>query len=177
MQSAGSEREDVELVAAAKQGDEQSFELLFERYYDTAYRMAFRLSGRQAAAEDIAQVAFVKVARSLHRFRGDAKFSTWLYRIVCNAAYDWRKKQKNTEQLQDFHLEGQSKQVTGAEQSREILEALESLSPEERQAVVLSIYEGLTHAEIATISNCAESTVSWRFHKAKKKLKTFFTEL
>src|SRR5512139_1390030 len=88
MEASAVEPSDLELVRLARAGDPSALERLFERHYRTAHRMAWRWCGSRQDAEDAAQEAFIKVARGLPAFREGSSFTTWLYRIVVNAAMD-----------------------------------------------------------------------------------------
>src|SRR5436190_13773684 len=86
--------EDADTIQRARQGDERALDLLVQRYYKSVYNLAYRLCGNPDDASDIVQESFVRVYHALPNFRGDANFSTWLYRIVTNVFLDERKKQK-----------------------------------------------------------------------------------
>ena len=171
---------DIELVERARDGEEEAFEVLMSRHYGYIFGYAYRMTSSQADAEDITQETLVKVARSIRNFRGQAKFTTWLYRVTANCTTDWFKRQKRRAEVhEEFTKEEQINSQEGVRDdlSEDILLALSSLNEKERQAIVLTFYEGLTHAEIAKISSCAETTVSWRVFSAKKKLKKYFQRM
>lgn len=176
MNNSPEEKDDLELVRLAKEGDGQAFEVLFNRYNRMVYNVAYRLSGNQADAQDILQDAFVKAARFLEGFRGDSKFTSWLYRITFNVASDVRAKRKKDSLLQAEYTEYQKLDQPVEGLSKDILEALGCLTKEEREAIVLTVYEELKHGEAAKILGCAETTVSWRIFNAKRKLKKYFKQ-
>jgi len=140
---------DQALAEKAAGGCRASFAALIERHYDRIYRLAWRICGSRAQAEDIAQDVCVKLATAIRTFRGDAAFSTWIWRITVTTASD--------------RLRAANK-VTVLEPSR-------ALPDQQRDAVLLVYGEDLSHAEAAGIMGCREKTVSWHLHEAKKRLK------
>jgi len=135
------------------------------------YKLAYRLSSNQASAEDIMQETLLRAARSIRTFRADAKFKNWLYRITVNAANDWHKRSCRQARVEQEYLELQVDSDDSKKISQEILEALDKLPAKQRQAIVLTVYEGLNHSEAAKVLGCAEKTVSWRIFSGRKKLK------
>ncbi len=170
--------EDIELAGRAARGHVASFESLFRKYYRMIYAFAYRLCGHRSDAEDVAQETFVRAARFMSRFRGDASFKNWLYRLALNAANDCREKRARERRkvLAYARSAGADRSCRGDgnpadENARRILRALDTLSPVQRQAIVLTVYEGLSHAQAARVSGCAETTISWRVHRARRTLK------
>ena len=174
MKKNSNDKDDLRLVGLAKNGDIEGFETLFDNYHRMVYAVSYKLCGNRAEAEDIMQETFIRVARSIQSFRGDSKFSSWLYRITFNVASDFRLKRKRDAKLQEEFTEYQKLDQASEENVNDILIALQCLSKEERDAVVLVIYEEMKHGEAAKILGCAETTVSWRIFNAKKKLRNYF---
>jgi RNA polymerase sigma-70 factor (ECF subfamily) len=136
------------------------------------------MTGSLADAEDLAQETFIQAYRQLPSFRGDSKFSSWLYRIAVNLALNWQKSRARRQQLLDNWASMQETAPTVADpRSHKIQEALLKLNPKQRAAVVLTIYEGLNHAETARVLRCSETTVSWRLFSARAKLKKILGEI
>ncbi len=165
---------DTELLTRIREDDADALEVLLGRHYKLVHGVAFRLSGSSSDAQDITQDVLVRAARSIRSFQGKSKFSTWLYRIATNAAYDFGKRKGREARLKQAATEDyELNKVVGNNEdlSKTIQAALVKLSDKEREAVVLTFYEGLTHAEVAQILGCAETTVSWRVFTAKRKLK------
>lgn len=170
--------EDAVLLRDAARGDAAAFAELFRRHYPAIHAFAYRLSLCRADAEDIAQETFVQAARSLATFRGDASFRNWLYSIAANRSHDRHRQRARharlSEQLTTLAatdggtLDSESA-ASGAHAT--VREALAALSPDQRAAVTLVYYEGLNHADAASVLGCAESTVSWRLFRAKHQLK------
>ena len=167
---------DKALVSCTLEGSERAFELLYERHYWMVYRVAYRLSGTKEDAQDIAQEVFVRTARHLKTYQGKAKFTTWLYRTTMNAAIDWRRKvARRREGAEKYYREAEPIDAVDSDSSQ-VLEALDTLSHQEREAIVLVFYEDMTHREAAEVLGRKEGTVSWRIYQAKRKLKKYLQQ-
>lgn len=163
----------LDLVRLAQQGDRRAFEQVFEHSYPTLYRFAFQWSGVVADAEDIAQLAAIKLAKSLGQFRFQSAFSTWLYRLVVNVAIDWARANKrhqgeNPPEAEEFAAEGH--QGFGQVMLSQLLVKIDSLGAGYKEAVILVLGEGCSHKEAAEILSVKESTVSWRIHQVRQYL-------
>jgi RNA polymerase sigma-70 factor (ECF subfamily) len=167
---------DLELAERARDGDRNAFRQLLERHYDTAYRVALRSTGNAPDAEDIAQDVCLTLTDKLRSFRGQSKFSTWLYRVVVNACRDHFRKQQTAAVLQAsyavFREFDHADQMDDAKRLGWLSEAIAALEPILRETAVLVLAEDLSHREAAAALGCAESTVSWRMHDIRKKLRT-----
>jgi RNA polymerase sigma-70 factor, ECF subfamily len=175
-----SQTDDSQLAAAAVGGDREAFRRLVERHYDTIYRVALRYMGSAADAEDVAQDVCITLATKLGRFGGRSRFSTWLISIVINRCRDHLRRRKSSAKLVEQYValrESESADQADTEKRTEWLhETLQSLEPSLRETVILVVTEELSHAEAAEILGCAENTVSWRMHKAKKALRARLDE-
>lgn len=161
------------LINAAQRGDAAAFEQLLTGYYDQIFRFAFRWCGNRADAEDITQLACIKLAQSLGQFRFESAFSSWLYRLVINCAKDWHRSQQRHQHDDLERLENETRHDQRAETGiylQQILQWLDSLAEGFKETALLVHAEGLTHAEAATVLNIKESTVSWRLHEIRKQL-------
>ncbi len=167
--------DDNELAVRAAGGDAVAFQSLLERNYDRIYRVAYRFTGMRQDAEDLTQDVCTTLPAKLKSFRGEARFSTWLYRLVVNAAHDLRRKRANADRLHATYGEiAKLKHDQAAETARDIAwlyEALDRLGEDLRQTAILVVAEGLSHAAAAQILQVKESTVSWRMYELRKKLK------
>jgi len=163
------------LAKRACAGDRAAFQQLLERHYDTAYRFAFRFTRSAEDAEDIAQDVCLGLARKLNTFHGKSRFTTWLYTVVVNACRDHARKQKSSQTLQAnyavFRELDAADQRHDAERTDWLNQAVASLEPKLRETAILVLAEDLSHADAAGALGCAESTVSWRMHEIRKKLK------
>ena len=168
--------DDRELVKLACAGDRTAFRHLLERHYDTAYRFAFRFTQNTEDAEDIAQDVCLGLARKLKTFRRKSQFTTWLYTVVVNACRDHVRKQKSSRSLQAnyavFREQDEADQRHDAMRTGWLSEAVGLLEPKLRETALLVLAEDLSHRQAASALGCAESTVSWRMHEIRKKLKT-----
>lgn len=167
--------DDRELARQACAGDRAAFQHLLERHYDTAYRYAFRFTRNAEDAEDIAQDVCLGLTHKLRSFRGKSQFTTWLYRVVVNTCRDHARKQKSSQALQAnyavFREHDAADQRHDADRLDWLSQAVASLEPKLRETAILILAEDLSHGEAASALGCAESTVSWRMHEVRKKLK------
>ena len=162
-----------EMIDLAMAGDAKAFRELLDIHYMTIYRMAFRFCGNQHDAEDVTQLACIKVADQISSFRKQSAFTTWLYTLVLNTSRDWRRAQgrhrhDGLEGAEEVASSGATPEQ--ALSARQQLDRVQALPDAEREVVLLVFGEGLSHKQAADILGCAESTVSWRIHEARKKL-------
>lgn len=169
--------EEKDLICRAAQGDAEAFRQLVEAYQTPAYRLAARMCGPDSA-EDVTQEAFLAAWRALPEFRGDCRFSTWLYRLVSNAAIDCLRREKrhrDTGDVDDLELpDGGPSPQEQAERSDTrdaVRRALDRLSPEHRQVLLLRFMQELDYGEIARALDVSEGTVKSRINRAKSKLR------
>ena len=141
------------------------------------HALTYRMTGSLADAEDLAQEAFVRAYEQLADYRGTAKFSTWLYRIAINACLNWRQRENRRLEVHTQWASSTEALHEGVadtnDQTGRVQAALLKLSARQRAAVVLTVYDGLNHAEAAKVLGCSETTVSWRVFTARRKLKAW----
>ncbi len=161
--------EEREWIRRSERGDEAAFEALIRRHQRMIYALTYRMTGSPADAEDLAQDTFIKAFQQLSGYRGEAKFSSWLYRIAVNLSLNWKARQDRHQRLQSEYAQHQEG-GTGSDGGRtqQIESALLKLPPKQRAAVVLTAYDGLSHAEAARVLGCSETTVSWRLFAARR---------
>jgi len=175
---------DEELVARSKTGDIDSFNQLVKRWERPIFALAYRTLGREEDARDVTQETFLRAFRALSGFKGDAKFSSWLYRIALNLCRDWIRKERRAplvavpegvevEQLaaERGPVETVEDLAARAELGREVARAMEYLPTEQRQAIILKEYHGLTFQEIADLMKCPLSTVKTRVYQGLSTLR------
>jgi RNA polymerase sigma-70 factor (ECF subfamily) len=168
--------EEAGWIERSQQGDPEAFERLIARYQRMIHALTYRMTGSLDDAEDLAQDAFIQAFHQLDGFRADARFSSWLYRIAVNLCLNWRQRTQRREQAyQD--LAGQGIDPPPDERAVRVQEALLKLNPKQRAAVVLTTYDGLSHAETAKVLGCSETTVSWRLFTARARLKRLLKDL
>src|SRR5579862_8166345 len=150
---------------------------LLERYQRRIYAVIYRMTGVHAEVDDLCQETFLQMVRSLPRFRPGTNLDSWVYRIAMNVSVDHLRRQGKRKKLQEeLRSQGASLMATGEalpeETARAVREALEGLPPEQKAVVVLRLYEGLSHEEIAEIVEAPVATVRWRFFSSLEKLET-----
>jgi len=169
---------DEELVARSIGGDVDSFNQLILRWERPIYALAYRVIGREEDARDVCQETFLRAFRALPGFKGQAKFSSWLYRIALNLCRDWIRRQRRAPLMQppegvelvDLASErGPSESieelVARQELSAIVEQAMALLSEEQRTAIILKEYHGMTFQEIADLQGCPLSTVKTRLYQ------------
>jgi RNA polymerase sigma-70 factor (ECF subfamily) len=171
---------DADLVLQSQNGDPAAFETLIRNHQHMIHSLTYRMTGSLADAEDLAQETFIRAYGQIGAFRGASKFSTWLYRIAVNTCLNWRQSEARRFQLQaNCAEEFSARHAVGKDlpddKANEVQAALLKLPAKQRAAIVLTIYDGLNHAEAAKILHCSETTVSWRVFAAKRKLKRLLT--
>jgi len=160
-------------ILAAQQGDQAAFEAIFDCFYERMYRYALKWSGNETDAEDITQLASIKLAKTLSQFRFESQFTTWLYRLVINTAIDWQRANKrhtNDVELTDVTTTEHSEEHHGFNSVllQQLINRVAELGEGFREAVVLVLGEGFSHKEAADVLMVKESTVSWRIHEVRK---------
>ena len=170
---------EILLISRARGGDRDAFGALVEQYRDNVYRLAYRMCGNAYDADEAAQEAFVAAWRALPNFRGDAKFSTWLYRLTTNAAIDVMRREKRHQTVGDGEMvdladdaDSPQETVERTEQQEAVQKALATLSEEYREVLLLRYMEELDYAEIADVLQLPSGTVKSRINRAKAALKT-----
>jgi RNA polymerase sigma-70 factor (ECF subfamily) len=170
---------DEELVARSVAGDTDSFNQLILRWERPIYALAYRQIGREDDARDVVQDAFLRAFRALPGFKGEAKFSSWLYRITLNLCRDWMRRQRRAPFVQPpegvdvddlvgsapSQAESVETTVTRRDLSRHVASAMLVLPDEQRSAIILKEYHGLTFHEIAELQGCPLSTVKTRLYQ------------
>ena len=171
---------DEMLATSAAQGDRAAFATLVGRHYDRIHGLAWRMTGSRAEAEDLAQDICAALPVKLRNWRGEARFTTWLYRVVVNAAHDLRRRQQTRARASlgwgDWELARQDEIATQAEASDWLAQAMTLLSPELRDTVALVLGEEMTQAEAGVVLGVSEGTIAWRMSEVKKRLRAMARE-
>lgn len=183
---------DEELVARSMSGDSESFNQLVVRWERPIYALAYRTLGREDEARDICQETFLRAYRALPGFKGEAKFSSWLYRIALNLCRDWIRKKRRTPVMQAPEgvdladladlaaargpVESIETLVARRQLSQRVATAMRTLPEEQRTAVILKEYHGLTFQEIAEMQGCPLSTVKTRLYQGLSVLRKQLAE-
>lgn len=165
---------DTDLALAAAEGDRDAFSALLSRHYDGLFRVAFRLTGRRDLAEDLTQDICLALPAKLANFRGEAKFSTWLYRVAVNAAHDQRRRAATRDRAADgwgdWELNRRAAMAETAEGLDWLQQAMATLPEDLRDTAALTMGDEMTHAEAAEALGISEGTVSWRLSEIRKRL-------
>src|SRR5215216_5468899 len=168
---------DTELMLAVRGGDLDALGALFRRHYDRAHALCYRLTASAAAADDLAQETFLRILRYRHTFRGDAQFTTWMYRLARNVCLDHLRSAARANGAEarwagDGEPAGPAAEP-GADAGRlaAIEEAMARLPVEQREALVLSRYHGMCYDEIARTLECTAGAARVRVHRALKALR------
>lgn len=168
------------LVARAQAGDDAAFEELVTATHVETYTLARRLMGNDDDARDVVQEAYLRAYRSIGRFRGEARFSTWMYRITANCASTHigrRRRHRHEELLEDLVVadadpdRDPEAQADASDLRARVASALEELPPKLRAVVVLRDVYDLPHEAIAAELGISESAAKVRLHRARRKLK------
>ena len=182
---------DDELVGVFLEGDRRAFEALVLRHQNRVFGFCMRLLGSRSLAEEAAQDVLVKVFKNLHRFRGESKFTTWLYRVTLNhcrnvQAYRARRHEKRHDSLDATREDeegstrkreladtrpGAEHELLKSEQLRLLQQELSRLDPIWREILLLRDVEGLAYEEIGQMLELAAGTVKSRIHRARGELK------
>ena len=166
---------DGTLARRAAAGDRDAFAALIERHYDRVYRVGARVLGDADAAADLAQDVCVGLPAKLSSYRGGSRFTTWLYRVVVNSARDALRRsavrQRHERMYADVEALARAGNAARECEASWLREAMGRLPDELRATVVLVLEEGLRHAEAGEALGVSESTVSWRMHEVRKRLR------
>ena len=179
--------DDTRLVAAAQQGDRDAFGILVERHQDRIFNSLLRVLGSRDDALDVVQDAMVQAFVKLDSFRGDAKFSTWLYRIAMNLALSYRRRHRPSASVEELkqrvgeepvsELPSPDKNLMDQERAATVQQALAALEVQHCQILVLREMENCSYADIAQILELPVGTVRSRLFRARMQLKEKLIEL
>lgn len=168
-----------DVLEACRAGDRDALRALYEAYKDRVYSLAFYFfRGDAAAASDVTQQVFLKLIDGLARYRGDAAFDTWLYRVVTNACVDRTRRTRPDLPLPDGDGAGVPSDPAGSgeewfarrEVSVSVRDAVAQLPPKLRFAILLRYFDELSYADMATALNCSMGTVASRLSRAHRLL-------
>lgn len=162
------------LARAAAGGDAAAFAALVEQCYDRMFALAFRLTGTREDAEDLTQDICAALPVRIAQFRGEAKLSTWLYRVVLNAAQDRRRRQASHSRAArgwgDWEVSRRAELAETGAQVDWLTTAMAGLGDDLRDTLAL-VLDDMSHAQAGEILGVSEGTISWRVSKAKQKLR------
>lgn len=172
------ENDERERIRLSRAGQAEAFAALVGQHQRMIHALTYRMTGSLAEAEDLAQETFLRAWRHLDSFQGEAKFSTWLCRIAMNACLNWRQRESRRSEIHQTWADDalaenscHEPHASGSESTQQVQAALNRLPAKQRAAIVLTVYEELSHAEAARALGCTEATISWRVFAARTKLK------
>ena len=171
---------DEQIIGRVRGGETRMFGELVQRYQDAVFGMALRLLGGRGNAEDAAQEVFLRVYRGLDAFKGEAKFSTWLYRITYNLCADWQRRNRSSDRRAAVIGEADAvadrrvnleEEVLKSETRDNVRRALDGLDERYRSVVVLLYYQKMSYEQIAAVLELPMKTVETRLYRARKLLR------
>ena len=167
--------EESQLIKKAQEGDERAFEALLRNNYDRIFAMAYSWCQNPDTAQDITQQVCIAISRGIGGFKFQSSFLTWVYRITINTAKNMataerRRRHMETSYTHDHHESVTYSNAENLLSARQQLSRLDDLPAALKETLWLVHYEGLNHKQAAQVLGCAELTVSWRIHKARKLL-------
>ncbi len=183
--------QELTIIRRVQHGDIDAFELLVAAYEKNVFNVALQMVGNREDAQDMAQEAFLKAYNSLDSFRGDSKFSSWLYRIVSNVCLDFKRRQSRrpSSSLTVEDDEGETLELDIADESQSpeallerkltreaVRRGLQELPDEQRQILLLREIQGMSYEEIGEAMGLEEGTVKSRIFRARKKLCAFLLQ-
>jgi len=166
----------TEVIESCRRGDRDAFRALYEMYKDRVYSIAlYFFHGDAATAGDVTQQVFLKLMTSIGQFRGDAEFSTWLYRLVVNACTDAARRRKvDAVNADSSSMEAgagpgsQEEDYARAQMANSVREAVSALPPKLRIAVLLRYFDDLSYEQMAEALHCSMGTVASRLSRGHK---------
>ena len=193
-QKDASERErDAELVKRCQSGDYSAFDELINLYTGKVYAMIYNMIRNDADSWDLSQDVFIKAWKALPKFEGRSAFFTWLYRIAHNVTYDWTRKKKisSSGEFEDYMIDqadpgglanpkatdSPDTNLEREEVRNRITRAIDSLSIDHKEVILLKEVEGMSYQEIADSIGCSTGTVMSRLFYARKKLKEILGDI
>lgn len=171
--------EDQQLINQILNGDTNAYGKLIARYKDLVFTLALRMLKHREEAEEVSQDAFLKAYRSLHKFKGDSKFSTWIYKVTYNTCLDRIKKNKkhyNDVAIDDFtfnkleSIDNALEQMIDSERQLLIKKCIEKLPPDDAYILTLFYFEELSLDEISEIIQITSNTIKVKLYRARKKI-------
>lgn len=171
---------DVDLMLALGRGERKAFDLLYQRWRTPVYRFALRMLGRPGSAEEVAQEVFVRVYRARERYRPEATFRGWLFRIAAHLCSNERRRASNRLELVSDPDEGEQRRslaadpmevAQGGQLASAVDRALDALPERQRAAVLLARYEGCSMAEIGLALDITPGAAKVLLHRAREALR------
>ena len=176
---------DEQIIERVRSGETRLFAELVRRHQDRVHSMALRATGKPEDAEDLAQEVFLAVFRGLGGFKGDAKFTTWLYRVAWNRSADWLRRHRgplrrtaSLEEADDVEdpRADPAGEVFDKEDRRRLRQAIDGLDEHYRSVVELACFQGLSYEQAGAVLGVPVKTVETRLYRARKLLRELMKE-
>jgi len=165
-------------MRVVRDGDADKLGILFERHHARVHALCYRLTRRGDVADDLAQETFLRVLRYRDSFRGDAAFTTWLYRVAYNVCHEHWRLDRRDESMRERHPEVERDVPVPLDERHALLEqAMSRLEPEQRAVLVLTRYHDLKYDDVASVLECTPAAARVRAHRALNDLREIYREL
>lgn len=177
------QKDDIYYIEKVKAGQTNYFSYIVEQYQDLVFSIALKVLKNREDAEEMAQESFIKAYKSLHTFKGNAKFSTWLYRITYNNCItEVRKRKIHFASTDDIEIKDESTEINldgipEENRAQAIKKAVEQLPEEEYTLILLYYFEEQSIEEISKVTKLSESNTKVKLFRARKKLYTILSEM
>ncbi len=167
------------------EGNSNAFSILVNQYKDLVFTLAYKMLKNKEEAEEVSQDTFIKIFKSINKFKGDSKFSTWIYKITYNTCLDKLKKNKKENSvvyLEDFNehqvkaIENILESIDEKERNQKIQECLQLLPSEEAFLLTLYYFDDQSTEEIAKVIDCNANNVKIKLYRTRKKLASILKE-
>ena len=171
---------DQQLMLIVQSGDYSPASEIFDRYSSRIYNFAYRFLRNAEAAEDAMQDVFMKMLKRAHQYNGESKLSTWLFSITANHCVDFLRKIENKVNKETVDVlyevpapdsDSPDKRMEQEDAEKQVEELLGILTPDQRQAILLARYQGMSYAEIAQVVGCSEGAVKTRIFRGMEAMK------
>ena len=175
--------DDEQVMAQVRDGRVEMLAILFERHHVRLFNFFLRLTGNRPMSEDLTQELFLRILKYRYTYRGESKFSTWMYQIARNLHIDQLRSRRPEIPIDDLYEEGPSPQPCPAQNAETLQEAdllaraLERLPLRKREVLLLSRFQNLKYQEIAGLLECSVESVKVQVHRALKDLRGHYLEL
>jgi len=180
-------RESKELMRSVAAGDRQALKVIYERHAGFVFRIAYRFLFDEEDARDITQSVFVTLMQTAHRYKPEAKLTTWLYRVVVNRCLNHRSRASSRlrdlqnqrdlpEKVPAPEADQPDRRMERAEQMARLRDALLQLPERQRMALVLKRFEEMSYEEIAEALSCSKSSVESMLFRARRSIRKFFSD-
>ena len=176
--------EEHKLVERIKKGDTKAFANLVKQYKDLVYTLTIRMLKNKEEAEEVSQDTFIKIYRSIHKFKGDSKLSTWIYRVAYNTSLDRLKKHKRTVDTVEINnfteynidvIENGLEALEAKERKEAIVTCMKQLAPKDNVVLTLYYFDELSIEEIAKVIGETTNNVKVKLHRSRKRLATLLS--